>query len=967
MRLPENSFLSFKQIAISFIELDKQMGRVLKYENISSYIDRAISMTGLDVDEEDRKRLFHDIEYQYQVAHSEGHSIFDDYDDPHNWYTLSDKEDTYFWSRYREYLINSTSIEIKSINLLDEVTLPAIMNCLGNPKEEFQGTRLKRGLIIGDVQSGKTATYSGLICKAADSGYKVVILLAGITENLRQQTQERIDEGIIGFSIKKDGRREISGRVGVGLDQKALKATSFTSCARDFIGDCDKISTSLEAHNSLVIFVVKKNVSVLTKLYKWLKDQNIDPVLGCVNNPMLLIDDEADNASVNTNSAEIDPTKTNKIIRNICGLFKNATYVGFTATPFANVFIDPDSVDKMKQADLFPEHFIYALPTPSTYIGAEKIFYEDGVHYKNLRFISDIEEPDYASDEYRDLVRNDIEILNIGPFYYRHKKEWHGQLPASLRTSVLCFFITNVIRDLRGQKTSPRSMLVNMSRFIRVQNYIRDEIEVIWNSFVNTIRFDFDDNSRLNIHLPLYKELKAIWNIHFSNILDVSFERVIDKHNLLESVSSIKILVVNGSKTSGKLDYKQNKSLRVIAVGGLALSRGLTLEGLTVSYFYRNTATFDVLMQMGRWFGYRPGYEDLFQIWTSKISADWYAEISRASVALKEDIRTMCDQQLTPKDFGIKVRDNSEELQITAANKMRASYNLRLQYSFYGNIYDTPYLSLSVNQNKHNWLKTNELASLLFEKGYRYRFADVGRFDDAQVNDASIGTSRFFESVPKSIIIDYLSGIKCSMANLNFNVENILSFIKDDATIGDEIWDVVFEGGDSSYYYDIPGLTAIRCPERAIYAPDRRVVQISSRRRLLGTREGKFALETEDIAKAERDCRKKWRENEGDDSSFEHRSIPLKAYFEFLPERKPVLIIMLIHPKAYVHDPTKPLSKFIVKFMEELGDDKLVAFAIGFPNAGTRREDKFYKVNKVYYQLFMQDEAENMEEIEDEQ
>lgn len=967
MRLPENSFLSFKQIAINFIELDKQLGRVLKYENINSYIDKAVSMTGLDVDEADRKRLFHDIEYQYQIAHSEGHSIFDDYDDPHNWYTLSDKNNTYFWSRYREYLINSTSIDIKSINLLDEVTLPAIMNCLGNPKDEFDGTRLKRGLIIGDVQSGKTATYSGLICKAADAGYKVVILLAGITENLRQQTQERIDEGIIGFSIKKDGKREVSGRVGVGLDQKALKATSFTSCARDFIGDCDKISTSLEAHNSLVLFVVKKNVSVLTKLYKWLKDQNIDPVLGCVNNPMLLIDDEADNASVNTNSSDVDPTKTNRIIRNICGLFKNATYVGFTATPFANVFIDPDSVDKMKQADLFPEHFIYALPTPSTYIGAEKIFYEDGAHHKNLRFIADIEEPDYSSDEYRDLVHNDVETLNTGPFYYRHKKEWHGELPASLRKAILCFFIINVVRDLRGQRSAPRSMLVNMSRFIRVQNIIRDEIEVIWNSFVNTIRFDFSDSRPRNTHLPLYKELKELWEIHFSNILDVSFDRVIDKHNLLESVSNIKILVVNGSRTSGKLDYKENKSLRVIAVGGLALSRGLTLEGLTVSYFYRNTATFDVLMQMGRWFGYRHGYEDLFQIWASEVSADWYAEISRASAALKDDIRTMCEQQLTPKDFGIKVRDNSEELQITAANKMRASYNLRMQYSFYGNIYDTPYLSLSVKQNKQNWERTKTLASELFAKGYRYRFADVGRYDDSQVNDIKIGTSRFFESVPKSIIIEYLSGIKCSMANLNFNVDNILSFIKDEATIGDEIWDVVFEGGDSSFSYDIPGLSAIRCPERAIYAPDRRVVQISSRRRLLGTREGKFALESEDIAKAEKKCRDKWREEEGDDPSIESRAIPLKAYFEFLPERKPVLIIMLIHPKPYIPDPKKPHGKFIEQFTEELGDDRLVAFAIGFPNSGTRREDKYFKVNKVYYQLYMQDEAENMEEVEDEQ
>lgn len=965
MNLNDKSYIMLKQIAVNFIELDKDSGKDIKYEDISSYIERAIAVTRLDCDDEDRMRLFHDIEYQYQVVHSEGQSIFDDYEDPHNWYTLSDKSNTYFWSRYREYLVNNTSIDINSINLLDEVTLPAIMNCIGNPKEIFEGTRLKRGLIIGDVQSGKTATYSGLICKAADAGYKVVILLAGITENLRQQTQERIDEGIIGYSIKKDGRTEICGRVGVGQDNQPLKATSFTSCAKDFVGDCDKISTSLESHNSLVIFVVKKNVSVLTKLHRWLKEQNIDPVLNCVNHPMLLIDDEADNASVNTNSAEVDPTRTNKIIREICCLFKNATYVGFTATPFANVFIDPDSVDSMRREDLFPEHFIYALPTPSTYIGAEKIFYEDGKYFKNLRYISDIEEPDYASDDYRAMVRDHIDELNHGPFYSRHKKEWNGILPDSLRTSVLCYFLTNAIRDLRGQKASPRSMLVNMSRFIKVQNIICDAVSQMWNNFVNTVRFDFSNNRQENEHLPLYHELKDIWDIHFCDITDISFERVIDKETLLAAVSNIKVLVVNGSKNSGKLDYKQNKSLRVIAVGGLALSRGLTLEGLTVSYFYRNTATFDVLMQMGRWFGYRHGYEDLFQIWTSQLSADWYAEISRASNALKDDIRTMCEQQLTPKDFGIKVRDNCTELQITAANKMRASYNLHMQYSFYGNMFDTPYVSLNVKQNKTNWEEVAGFSKALFDGHYKLRFADVGKYNDADI-DSDIPASRFFEDVPKDAVALFLSKIKCSMANMNFNTESILTFINDPDTEGIDLWDVVFEGGDGEAHYDIPGLENIKCPSRAIYCFDRRVVQISSRRRILGTREGKFAIDAKTQKIAEDGCRDAWRAEEGEDADVEGRAIPLKAYFEHLPKRKPILVIMLIQPKPSLNDPQKPEKKYLTAFREGLGDDKLVAFAIGFPGVKHPERANHFKVNKVYYNLFMQDDIDEMEELDDE-
>ena len=192
------------------------------------------------------------------------------------------------------------SIDDKSINLLHEKTLPDIMNCLYNPKEEFDGKRLKRGLIIGDVQSGKTATYSGLICKAADAGYKVVILLAGITESLRQQTQERIDEGIVGYTIRKVNKQIREGRVGVGKDNKQRRASSFTTCVKDFVKGSNLISTTLSEHNSLVLFVVKKNVSVLTKLHDWLKNQNMDVRTNSINHPMLLIDDEADNASVNT-------------------------------------------------------------------------------------------------------------------------------------------------------------------------------------------------------------------------------------------------------------------------------------------------------------------------------------------------------------------------------------------------------------------------------------------------------------------------------------------------------------------------------------------------------------------------------------------------------------------------------------------------------------------------------------------
>ena len=965
MGLSEEKYTTLRIMTEAFIRFDVDSGRKISYKSLGGYIDRASKTLSIVLDLETFDNLLTDMEYQFKIKHTSGNKIYDDYDDPHNWYVSDEIKDRYFWRRYKKYLIDSTSIDIRSINLLEDETLPNIMNCLGNPNETFEGSRLKRGLIIGDVQSGKTATYSGLICMAADAGYKVVILLAGTTESLRQQTQERIDEAVVGLTTKKVDKVLKTLRVGVGLDNKSNRATSFTSCANDFVGDCDKIATTINAHNSLIIFVVKKNVSVLRKLYDWLYNQNIDPVHGYIDTPMLLIDDEADNASVNTRKEEIDPTKTNQIIRKICNVFKNSTYVGFTATPFANVFIDPDSVDSMKRADLFPEHFIYTLPTPSSYIGAKRIFYEDGDRYGNLRYINDITEPDYTSEEYKDAVENNIEALDNGSFYYKHSKNWHGILPKSLHDSILCYFLANVVRDLRGNSSAARSMLINISRFVRVQKYIKECVDKEYDLFVNCVRYDFSENAKANKKLPLYEELHTLWVKHFSDIKDIKFERVVKKSNLMSAVEKIQVIIVNSSKASNKLDYKENPHLRVIAIGGLALSRGLTLEGLLVSYFYRNTSTFDVLMQMGRWFGYRKGYEDLFQIWTSQTSARWYEEIAKSAEDLKADLKEMYEQHLTPKDFGIKVRDNCAELQITASNKMRTSFNLSVMYSFYGNIYDTPYLSLNVKQNSQNLENVQFLTSKLIAKGYKLHFAERTKYDDVNIDDEKYGVSRYFANIHKEDVVDFLKTIKCSLVNMNFNVDNILDFVEDKETLNIDKWDIVFEGGDSKENYPIDGLEKIKCVSRYICNDNPRVIQISSRRRILSLREGKFALAKEDLEKAENAQRQVWIDEGLSKEEANRRTVPLKAYFEFLPQRNPLLIIMLITPTP--PEPGKEETQKLKKFREELGNDKMVAFAIGFPGVKESEKAKTYKVNKTYYKLYMEDEYENSENSEEDE
>ena len=955
--MTESQYTILKQFTRTFIDLSLSQGKELKLEDIDSYINQAVMLSKLDCDEAAKTRLFIDMEYEYKIVHNKGQAIFNDYGEKREWYSNLKIQDNFFWSRYKDYLINHSSISRISINLLDDITLPDIMNCLGNPNDVLDKPRLRRGLIIGDVQSGKTATYTGLICKAADAGYKVVILLTGITENLRRQTQERIDEGIVGITLKKEGKIEKYPRVGVGLDNKQIKATSVTSTLNDFVGNCNKITMSL-ASNSLVLFVIKKNVSVLQRLFNWLREQNIDPVKGYVNVPMLLIDDEADNASVNTRKDETDPTRTNKLIRQICNLFMNSTYVGFTATPFANVFIDPDSVDAMQHADLFPEHFIYALEAPSNYVGADKIFYPEGTFYHNLRYITDITEPDYASEEYKDLVQNNLEVLNSGTFYYKHKKEWDGILPDSLRESILCFCLANVVRDLRGQSKEPRSMLVNMSRFIHVQKVITGHVAEWFEAVFNDIRVNFNEDASKNHHLPLYGELRSLWEKHFSQVNDVTFARVSQKATLLAALEKIEVKMVNGSKQSASLNYKENPSLRVIAIGGLALSRGLTLEGLMVSYFYRNTATFDVLMQMGRWFGYRRGYEDLFQIWTSHTSALWYAEVAKASAELKNDIREMFDQQLTPKDFGIKVRDNCDELQITASNKMRTAVSKDMMYSFYGNIYDTPYITSKIEHNKINMQRVQELASELLAQGYSLRFTDYKKVNK-DVNDTSDGSSRYFADVPKEVVVEFLRGIKYSMANPRFDAKNIINFLEDEDTEGVDLWDVVFESGKSTTHYNVKGLRQIKCMERSICSTTRNIIQISTRRRVMtGSMEGRFALSKEDIESAEDAQRNQW-EKDGENSL--GRDIPVKAYFRFLPKRKPLLVIMFIKPKEADGEEEEMLHKY----REALGDDCIVAFAVGCP--GVKEEGKAvkYQVNKIFQQLNI--EGEEPEEEDDDE
>lgn len=722
---------------------------------------------------EDKEALVSYLENYIFVKHDHnGYAIVSDEPFDRTWYTKNKPQNEYFWNLFSLYHSQKGDLDRASLDKLGDITLPNLMNCLGNPKEKLSKQRKRYGLVLGDVQSGKTSTYSGLICKAADAGVKVIILLAGITENLRQQTQERIEEDIVGLTIRTDNfHNNQPTNVGVGtLPGWENKVTTFTLYEDDFNMARAKSMSSIGSQKSIVLFVVKKNVPVLTHLHEWLTGSNQHlNADGKLPYSLLLIDDEADNASINTKDSTLDPTATNRKIREICEVFMDSNYVGFTATPFANIFINPETDEEMVTADLFPKDFIYVLPTPDPYIGAQKIFGQPSKEHPNYGSCSYMLDNCYITD-IKELTNAEIhnlteQQLNEGPIYFKHQKTWRGQLPSSLIESVRCFYLANAIRDLDiNQQLAPRTMLINVSRYVGVHSYLKKEIDQLVTNDYKEIRINFSVDHDKNVKNELYMELHRLFEIHYSSC-GHTWEEVGAKNSLLRGEKP-KVIVVNGTKESREdtPDYKRNPSLRLIAVGGFALSRGLTLKGLSTSYFYRNTSTYDVLMQMGRWFGYRPNYEKVCRIWITNTSANWYREIAEATEELKSELAHMQSLELTPRDFGLRIRRDDTALEITARNKMRKAGKYEIRTTFWGDVFETPYFSTSILDNNINldvtrsWLKklSDEVAIPQKVKGF---------------------SSYIIRNVPANDIISLLGEIRTSNKNLKFNKTNISRFI----------------------------------------------------------------------------------------------------------------------------------------------------------------------------------------------
>lgn len=657
------------------------------------------------------------------------------------------------WGAYRKLLLRQGR-QLKVLDKLGEAT-DAILDLTGDP--QAPGAWQRRGLVIGEVQSGKTSTYIGLLDKAADAGFRLFIIIGGHTESLRRQTQARVDEGFVGRDsayMSKELRHLVDQKlVGVGTVDPDIRAYGFTTITSDFsVRSAQSLNFEVsETMSEPVILVVKKNTRILKNLRQWLQDQAPQ---GGHRMPVLLLDDEADYASINTNE-DSDPTAVNQAIRDLLALSQRSSYVGFTATPFANVLIDDDDDE-----DLFPRDFIYTLESPSNYVGADAVF-------------GDSELP----SQLRDL--DDAEA--VVPL--KHKSTLNvSKLPESLVDAIATFIVANAIRDLRGQELDPRSMLINVSRFNHVQQEVFELVDDQLAAFRNAIEFENHEHEES----ATYARLHAVFEREYGE-LDFAWESI--REVLPSSVDAMHAILVN-SRTNSAEAYSNIAAAgrtRIIAVGGAVLSRGLTLNGLMTSYFYQKSRASDTLMQMGRWFGYRDGYQDLCRLWIDEEVAGWYSFVAESARELRDDLREMRRLGLTPKDFGLKVRKHPEALLVTASNKSRSAELVARVISLRDKTLESARIVDDADQNIANYEAGIELVTSAFIEG-----------SEAQYGPSSV----VIADVPKGTIADFLVKFGSAPTDLFFSgptstngkstfAEYVRSAIEADL----RTWDVVVVGG----------------------------------------------------------------------------------------------------------------------------------------------------------------------------
>lgn len=611
------------------------------------------------------------------------------------WFDDWDPAAGYHWPRLRSWLLSHRGRSEREIEALDDAS-DQILAHLEDPRPEGPAAFRVQGLVLGHVQSGKTANFTALIAKSADAGYKLVIVLSGIHNSLREQTQKRLALEL-GLEDAPDG---------VGLPDHGQRWITLTRS--DPTGDFrpGTADANVLQGNERVILIVKKNASVLRRLIAWMGTA-AQPGL-----PVLIIDDEADQASINTGGdrpgaeegvgaedtldlepgdiddghsieEETSPSVINGLIRGLLASFQRVSYVAYTATPFANVLINPDALDREVGGGLYPADFIVSLPRRPGYIGAERLFGREALEHED------------GPVEGLDVVRRvpDHEIPYLIPPRARHN--WEPKVTPTLRTAIIDYVLATAAK-LHRLGPGISTMLIHTTQLRAVQidlgEQVSDEVRGLRNAWRYGQPSDRDElrDRWDNDHRPLIVSLNAAADMSFDDLEDIIDRLFRD---------GIDVVVLN-SLTTDELDYEQRPERKVIVIGGNRLSRGITLEDLVVSFYVRNSPNYDTLLQMGRWFGYRESYVDLTRLWTTEELYANFRYLSLVEEDLRDQIAVYERAQLTPRELAPRILAHPV-MQVTAANRMGGGREIRISYA--GQLIQTTRFRL----NDRNWLLAN--------------------------------------------------------------------------------------------------------------------------------------------------------------------------------------------------------------------------------------------------------------------
>lgn len=605
-----------------------------------------------------------------------------DKDRPAPWYLGGRRQPGPFMQRYLHKLEEDGWPE-ESIRQLQESTA-RILEVMDDP--ERPGRWDWRGLVVGDVQSGKTASYAGVVNRAADAGYRIIIVLAGMHKILRLQTQKRFDKDFLGYDTNPRTRQPNQPLriIGVGEFNPQLTVDSLTMA--DPNGDfnqrvADQFNFSPVSQPCL--FIVKKNAKVLENLNNWIARLPAPAKAA----PVLIIDDESDQASVDTGDQpfledgtfeqDYDPKRVNREIRRLLMSFDRRVYVGYTATPFANILIHDERRANDFGADLFPSTFIVSLTPPDDYFGPAAVFgTNDDADNPGLPLVRPL---DQSSEGW---------IPDSHDKYLKPRFNGQDVIPPSLERAIDVFLVTCAARAARGQGRDHNSMLVHVSRYVDVHEQVHRQVDTYLRE-ARAMISNGDSETRQRLmklwetdYVPTTEAVRS--TVYGRNTIAITWDQVAVE--LAASADKIQVITANG-KTKADIDYDAYKDVgySVIAIGGDKLSRGLTLEGLSVSYFLRVSRQYDSLLQMGRWFGYRRGFADLCRLFTTPDMEDWFRYVATAQKELRAQFFEMAQTNATPKDFGLKIAVHNI-LEVTARNKQRHAELRQSSYAGEGKV-----------------------------------------------------------------------------------------------------------------------------------------------------------------------------------------------------------------------------------------------------------------------------------------